>query len=131
MNVELHFIIWAITYFATIILVFFFFSFFNLKLPMPFSYFVIQFNDKTFGKNYDLIVRLFNINCHYMNELALRDLWSACVAHSMAVNLYLYPFIFMFRNIDKICKINTMDWKFHKYRYFLQLFSLSNSNDCR
>ena len=30
----------------------FLFSFFNLKLPiMPFSYFVIQFNIKTFGKN--------------------------------------------------------------------------------
>ena len=51
---------------------FFLFSFFNLKLPiMPFSYFVIQFNIKTFGKKKDLIIRLFNIISHYMNELAL------------------------------------------------------------
>ena len=42
---------------------------------MPFSYFVIQFNIKTFGKKYDLIIRLFNIIFHYMNELALRALW--------------------------------------------------------
>ena len=35
----------------TFFLVFFPFLFFNLKLPiMPFSYFVIQFNSKTFGK---------------------------------------------------------------------------------
>ena len=36
---------------------------------MPFSYFVVQFNIKTFGKKYDLIIRLFNIIVHYMNEL--------------------------------------------------------------
>ena len=57
---------------------FFFFSFFNsnlLKLPiMPFSYFVIQFNIKTFEKKNDLIIRLFNIIVHYMNEMALRAL---------------------------------------------------------
>ena len=40
---------------------------------MPFSYFVIQFNIKTFGKSYDLIIRLFNI-VYYMNELALSQL---------------------------------------------------------
>ena len=35
---------------------------------MPFSYIVIQFNIKTFGKNYDLIIKLFNTivyNSHY------------------------------------------------------------------
>ena len=42
---------------------------------MPFSYFVIQFNIKTFGKKKDLFIRLFNIIFHYMNELALRALW--------------------------------------------------------
>ena len=42
---------------------------------MPFSYFVIQFHIKTFGKKYDLIIRLFNIIVHHMNELALRALW--------------------------------------------------------
>ena len=53
----------------------FFFSSFNLKLPITlFSYFVIQFNFKTFEKNYDLISRLFNIIAHYMNELVLRAL---------------------------------------------------------
>ena len=41
---------------------------------MPFSYFVIQFDIKTFGKNYELISRLFDIIVHYMNELALRAL---------------------------------------------------------
>ena len=41
---------------------------------MPFSYFVIQFKIKTFGKNYDLIVRLLNIIFHYINELVLRAL---------------------------------------------------------
>ena len=38
---------------------------------MPFSYFAIQFNITTLGKNYDLIIRLFNTIVHYMNELAL------------------------------------------------------------
>ena len=56
-------------------LFYFLFLFFNLKLPiMPFSYFVIQFNIKTFGKNYDLIIRLVNIIVHCMNELVLRGL---------------------------------------------------------
>ena len=43
---------------------------------MPFSYFVIQFNLvlKHLEKKYDLIIRLFNIIFHYMNELALRAL---------------------------------------------------------
>ena len=41
---------------------------------MHFSYYVIQVNIKTFGKIYDLIIRLFNIIVHYMNELALRAL---------------------------------------------------------
>ena len=41
---------------------------------MPFSYFVIQFYIKTFGKKKDLIIRLFNIIFHYMNKLALRAL---------------------------------------------------------
>ena len=51
------------------------FFLFTLKLPiMLFSYFVIQFNIKTFEKkNYDLISRLLNI-LHYMNKLALRAL---------------------------------------------------------
>ena len=61
----------ALTFFFLV-----FFSFFlNLKLPiMLFSYLVIQFNIKTFGKVYDLIIRLFNIIVHYINELALRAL---------------------------------------------------------
>ena len=41
---------------------------------MPFSYFAIQFNIKTFEKNYDLIIRLFNVIVHCMNELALKGL---------------------------------------------------------
>ena len=39
------------------------------------SYVAIQFNIKTFEKNYDLIIRLFNNIVHYMNELALKALW--------------------------------------------------------
>ena len=42
---------------------------------MPFSYFVIQFDIKIFGKKKDLIIRLFDIIVRYMNELALRALW--------------------------------------------------------
>ena len=75
-------------YWPFFILVFFFF--FNLKLPiMPFSYFVMQFNIKTFGKkNYDLIIRLFNINVHYMNELALRALWFLRDAVNVCKNFF-------------------------------------------
>ena len=67
-------------YWPFFILVFFFFSFFsNLKLPiMPFSYFVMQFNIKTliiFKNVSNLIIRLFYIIVHYMNELALRAVW--------------------------------------------------------
>ena len=45
---------------------------------LVFSYFVIQlifqYLLKHLEKNYDLIIRLFNIIVHYMNELALRAL---------------------------------------------------------
>ena len=54
----------------------FYFIFLKIKLPiMPFSYFVIQFDIKIFGKKKDLIIRLFDIIVRYMNELALRALW--------------------------------------------------------
>ena len=42
---------------------------------MPFCYFLIQFNIKSFGKkNDDLIIRLLNVIVYYMNEQALRAL---------------------------------------------------------
>ena len=43
---------------------------------MPFSFFVIKYNLilKHLEKNHDLIIRLFNIIVHYINELALRAL---------------------------------------------------------
>ena len=48
---------------------FFFLSFFfELKIAYNAFFFVIKFNIKTFGKNYELIIRLFNIIVHYMNE---------------------------------------------------------------
>ena len=40
---------------------------------MLFSYLVIHFDIKTYGKH-DLIIILYNIIVHYMNELALRAL---------------------------------------------------------
>ena len=42
---------------------------------MPFSYFVIQFDIKTFGKKNDLNIRLAKFIVYYTNELALRALW--------------------------------------------------------
>ena len=48
---------------------------------MPFPYFVIQFILKHLEKNYDLIIRLFDIIVHYMNELALKSpliYWGVC-----------------------------------------------------
>ena len=73
---------------------FFLFFLFNLKLPIIlFSYFVMQFNTKTFEKkNYDLIRRLFNIIDHYMNELALKEPFIV----SISVSTSLLPFVWHF-----------------------------------
>ena len=60
--------------FFILVLFFSILFFLNLKLLIkPFSYFITQYNIKTFlEKNYDSIIRLFNVIVHHMNKVALR-----------------------------------------------------------